>query len=212
MPLQRSSQYLKKIAFIVTALTLIAYLTVLAGNTPSRPSDANVTDTARGSAESKGSVAERFRYLAPNCDFAVSFPGEPRKRVSSHPVLGLYEEAGIFRQSPSEPWLKSECIPVPDNLARLGGPQAAVEVLQHHLSEYAAAIGLANAAVNVELGGLGPTGTVQGTKLANGVPVIVQIRSVIGPDSNINVFASGPAESYPFPGATDFLTSIEKAQ
>lgn len=152
------------------------------------------------------------RYVAANCDFAVRFPSEPRVRNLTHPQLGSYEEAGLVSGEPGIPaMLRTECIPVPDNLARLGGDVGAANMLQQQLNAFAVTGGLENVQISVEQTALGPTGMLRGTKTVGGQPAMYQMRTVAGPHSNINVYVGGAASSFPQPGMMEFLNSIEPA-
>jgi len=156
--------------------------------------------------------SRNHRYVAANCDFAVYFPSEPRVRTLSNPELGSYEEAGLVSGDVDAPaMLRTECIPVFNNLTRLGGPAGAASVLREQLNALASAAGLANVQISVEQTSLGPTGMLQGTKTVGGRAVIYQMRAIAGPNSNLNLYAGGDASSFPQPGMMEFLNSAEPA-
>lgn len=151
--------------------------------------------------DTNNGTAGEFQFApGDGCTFSARFPRPPE-------IKEVYSTDGVMSKEASlylpDAFLRAECIATSERLA------ATEATAQNHLREFARRHGLIDVKVSSEIAGDHIIGRARGVKIVSGDWATYDIKLMIGHTSIMSVIAGGISSSYPQPGLSQFLGSIE---
>ena len=145
-------------------------------------------------------------WTTPDCEFAITFPEEPKEVEREVPGMGPFVSAeaavgnGVYR---------SECVTLTPKLRNaLGGDTRTI--IKTALTENARRSGIDPVTVEMTNSEGGVVGRARGNKQVNGVEATYETAITVGDRSLISAVIAAPATEFPAEGQMAFLKSLHR--